>query len=155
MITPKELKLLTSLLKKIENPHEGLPKPLFDALCRIVPFVACELIIKSEKGILLTWREDKWWRGWHLPGGLFRYRESFEERIQATAWKELGVSISNYKFLFPLDYSQGKRAHCVSLIFLCETSMKPKDGKFFKKMPKNIIGEHREYWKKLEELKLI
>ncbi|HEY4494840.1 MAG TPA: hypothetical protein VJC01_00090, partial [Candidatus Paceibacterota bacterium] len=61
MLTNKEIKKLVLLLAKIKNPHEGLPQPVFDALCGIVPFVACELVVVGKKGILLTWREDKWW----------------------------------------------------------------------------------------------
>ena len=146
MLDKKELKQLASLIKKIDKPHESLPQSVFEALCGIVPFVACELIVKNKKGILLTWREDKWWNGWHFPGGLLRYRENFDERIQKVAWEELGINITNYKFLFPINCSQGSRGHSVSLVFLCETEMIPKDGKFFKKMPKNIIETHKELW---------
>ena len=153
MLTPKELKQFSSLVKKIDKPHEGLPQPVFDALLEIVPFVACELIVANkEKGLLLTWRNDKWFRGWHFPGGLLRFRESFEERIQAVAWKELGVNISKFKLLYPKDCSQGARGHCVSLVFECETAMTPKKGKFFKKMPKNIVEAHKEFWSKAEYL---
>ena len=149
MLNQRELKQLSSLLKKIDKPHEGLPQPIFDTLCKITPFVACELVVVSKKGILLTWREDKWWRGWHFPGGLMRYRESFDERIQKVAWDELGINITSYKFLFLINYDQGVRCHCVSLVFLCKTKMTPKHGKFFKKMPKNIIEEHKELWEKV------
>ncbi len=153
MLTPKELKQLVSLLKKIDKPHEGLPQQVFDTLCNIVPFVACELVVKDKKkGVLLIWRDDKWFKGWHFPGGLLRYRESFDERIQSVAWKEFGVNITKFKFLFPKDCSQGTRGHCVSLIFECETAMTPKKGKFFKKMPKNIIDAHKEFWQKVEHL---
>lgn len=152
MLNQKELKQLTALLKKIDKPHEGLPQPIFDALCDVVPFVACELIVKNKKGILLTWREDKWWKGWHFPGGLLRYRENFDERIQKVAWDELGVNITGYKFLFPINYSQGVRGHCVSLVFLCETNVASKSGKFFKKMPKNIISAHKELWVMIQDM---
>jgi len=149
MINQKEIKHLVSLIKKIDNPHEGLPQPVFDALIKVVPFVACELAVVGKKGILLTWREDKWWKGWHFPGGLLRYQESFEERMDQVAWKEFGVNISSCKFLFVKDCSHGKRGHVVSLIFICHTSMTPKSGKFFKKMPKNIIEDHKEMWERV------
>ena len=155
MLSEKESKQLSLLLKKIDNPHEGLPQPIFDALCDLVPFVACELaIVDKKKGVLLTWREDKWWHGWHFPGGLLRFRENFEERIERVAWEELGINLSKIKFLFPKNCNQGARGHVVSLFFLCETEMTPKKGKFFKKMPKNIIDAHKEFWKKIQELKI-
>ena len=156
MLTAKEQKQLTSLLKKIDKPHDGLPQPVFDALCGVVPFVACELVlVDKKKGVLLIWRDEKWFKGWHFPGGLLRWRENFEERIQAVAWKEFGVNISKIKFLFPKDYSQSKRGHIVSLVFQCETVMTPKQGKFFKTMPKNIINAHKEFWGNIDGLELV
>ena len=149
MINKKEIKQLASLIKKIDNPHEGLPQPIFEALIKIIPFIACELVVVGKKGLLLTWREDKWWRGWHFPGGLLRYQENFEERIEKIAWKELGVNITNCKFLLVKDCPFSNRGHFISLVFLCKTSMTPKFGKFFKKMPKNIIEDHKEMWERV------
>ncbi|EKD23717.1 MAG: hypothetical protein ACD_81C00190G0018 [uncultured bacterium] len=61
MITKKETEKLAALLGKIDNPHDGLPQPVFDALCGVVPFVACELVVMNKKGeFLLTWREDQY-----------------------------------------------------------------------------------------------
>ena len=147
MLTKKEIDQLAVLLKKIDNPRGGLPQPVFDALCGVVPFVACELAIMNKKGeLLLAWREDQWWKGWHFPGGLMRHRETFDERIKATALREVGIDVKKHSFLFPINYHDSVRGHVVSLIFLChaETST---EGKFFKTMPKDIIPEHREMWR--------
>jgi len=153
MLNSKEAKHIVSLIKKIDNPHEGLPQPIFDALCGIVPFVACELVVINKKReILLEWRHDRWWCGWHFPGGLLRFRESFEERLDKVAWDELGINLVSYQFLFAKDYSQGLRGHTISLVFLCQTSMKPKKGKFFKKMPENIIESHKEFWGEVKKI---
>ena len=114
-----------------------------------MPFVACELVIIGKEGILLTWREDKWWKGWHFPGGLLRYNEKFEERIQKVASEELGIHIKKCEFLFPVEYNDCLRNHGVSMIFLCTTDTTPNDGKFFKKMPKDIIDEHKKLWEKI------
>lgn len=149
----KEVKGLYQLLSKIRNPHKGLPQAIFDSLVNIVPFIACELVIVNKGGILLTWREDKFWRGWHIPGGLMRFRDSFHERIKKVAAKELGVNIKKYKFLFPINYIDDSRGHTVSLVFLCQIDDLPKEGKFFRKMPKDIIKEHRETWRQLQKLK--
>ncbi|MFA6919226.1 MAG: NUDIX hydrolase [Patescibacteria group bacterium] len=152
-LNKKEIERLSFLLKKIDSPNKGLPQPVFDALVNIVPFVACELVIVSKEGILLTWRDDKWFKGWHFPGGLLRFRESFEDRIKKVADKELGIKLNKHKFLFTINYIKGSRGHCISFIFLCSTSMAPVDGKFFRKMPKDIIKEHRELWYKLQKIK--
>ena len=153
MLNQKESKQLIALLKKIDKPYEGLPKPIFKAIAKVVPFLACELIVVSPKGFLLTWRDDEWWKGWHFPGGLLRFRESFDERIQKTAWDELGIHIESSRFLFPMNYTEGPRGHDISMVFLCTTSMTPTDGKFFKKMPKDIIEGHKELWNKVKDYK--
>lgn len=151
MLTSQEKKKLVELLNKITQPHLGLPQEVFDALIKIVPFIACELaIVNDKKELLLTWRNDKYWCGWHFPGGLLRFRESFDERIQAVAREELDVHISNYAFLQPFNYLDGPRGHVVNLLFLCQTLDTPKSGRWFKKAPKNIIGHHREFFEKAE-----
>ena len=148
MLSKKELARFASLVNKVKDPRKGLPEPVFLALCKLVPFVACEIvIINKKKEILLTWRKDKWWKGWHFPGGLMRFKENFEERLKKTALSELGVKIEKFKFLFPVNYNKNTRGHSVSLVFLCEAKTKPKEGKFFKKMPRNIIDEHKETWR--------
>ncbi len=151
MLSQKDIWQFVRIAKKIDKPHEGLPKAVFQALCKVVPFAACELaIVNSKKEILLVWRDDKFWRGWHFPGGLIRFRESFEARIEKNAWEELGAKIETLQFLFPMNYPQSKRGHNVALVFLCRTEMKPKKGRWFKTMPKNIIEEHKEVWKKVK-----
>ena len=152
MLNKKETKQLASLLKKIDKPHQGLPQPVFDALLEVVPFVACELAVVNEKDeFLLTWREDELYQGWHFPGRLMRFRESFKKCLDKVAQNELGIRINNYDFLSVKDCSQGRRGHIVSLVFRCRTAKAPKQGKYFKKMPKNIIADHIEFWKKLQK----
>jgi ADP-ribose pyrophosphatase YjhB (NUDIX family) len=152
MLGSKEIRQLLKILKKIDHPHEGLPPAVFNGFVRVVPFVACELVVvNSKKQILLTWRRDQWWTGWHFPGGLLRYNETFEERIQQTALTELGVDVVRSKFLFPVNYTSGPRGHAVSLVFLCETETKPVHGKFFGKMPRAIINEHKDVWEKVRK----
>ncbi len=151
MLTKKETEQLVSLLKKIPDPHEGLPQPVFDALCDVVPFAACELVVMNKKGeLLLTWREDRWWKGWHFPGGLLRHRESPDDRLKKMALHEIGIHLKKYKFLFPVDYSKGLRGSGISLVFLCDHES-PKEGTFFKTMPKDIIPEHRDVWRRVRK----
>jgi ADP-ribose pyrophosphatase YjhB (NUDIX family) len=150
MLTEKELKQLTILLGKIDNPSIGLPQPVFDALTKIVPFIGCELaVVNDKKEVLLTWREDQWWNGWHFPGGLMRHNESIETRIQEVASGELGTRVDKYDFLFYKEYVDHPRLHAVSLVFLCTIDTRPKDGTFFKEMPRDIIDEHKELWEKV------
>lgn len=153
MLTEKEKKELTGLLGKIEDPHKGLPQEVFEALVKIVPFVACEIIIMNEKKeFFMTWRADNWHTGWHFPGGLMRFRERFEDRLRKTAQRELGVDIIKYRFLLPINYLDSRHAHGVSLVFECISDKIPMEGKFFKRMPIDIIPDHEETWKIIEDI---
>jgi colanic acid biosynthesis protein WcaH len=151
MFPKKDLNSLKNIISKIKNPERGIEQEVFDILCKIITHVACELIILNQhKEILLTYRHDKIWQGWHFPGGILRYREAFESRLKQVAKLELQAKLKTAKFLFPFNYINGQRGHDVSLVFLCELKSKPKIGKWFKQMPKNIISEHKELWKKVK-----
>lgn len=152
MLSKKEIEKLAALIKRIPNPHQGLPQPVFDALIKTVPFIACELIVAGKDGLLLTWRDDEFWQGWHFPGGLMRYRESFKERLNIVAQKELGAKISSYRFLSLKNCPNGERGHCLSLVFLCRLDHPPKNGKFFKKIPTAAITEHKKVWREIIKL---
>lgn len=149
-MTRQELRTLVKLLGKLEHPERGLPQEVFDALVRVVPFIACELVVISpQEELLLVWRDDQYWKGWHFPGGLLRYRECWEERIQSVAQQELGVKIKKWKFLFAVNHPNTVRGHGVSLVWLCRAAQPPKAGKFFSRMPADIISAHRQMWKKV------
>ncbi|TAN45672.1 MAG: NUDIX domain-containing protein [Rhodospirillales bacterium] len=148
MLTQRELKELVTLLKKISRPKRDLPQPVFDALIPVLPFIACELVVTNHRGeILLTWRDDRYWKGWHFPGGLLRYGESFLHRIRYVARHELGVRVTRARFLSVLNYPGAGRGHGVSLVWHCTVDRTPKKGKFFRRMPHGIIWEHRRVWK--------
>ena len=150
-LSKSQLKTLVSLLKKVKSTSSGLPEEVFNALTHLIPFIALELVFLNSKGeILLTWRGDKYWRGWHFPGGLLRYRESFEKRIKETAKRELGVRVKSFKFLFIENGRTSVRSHDVSLVFKIQYSGRPREGKFFAKMPADIIDQQRGIWKKIK-----
>ena len=53
------------------------------------------MLIKNEQNhTLLTWRDDGHYPpGWHVPGGIIRYKETIAERVKAVAKNELGVEV--------------------------------------------------------------
>lgn len=154
MPTTNEVQKLVELLRKIDahNLDLGLPLEVFDVLTKIVPFVSCELaVVNDKKELLLTRRDDQYWHGWHFPGGLIRFRESFGERIHAVARKELGVHVSGYDFIQPFNYLDDPRGHSVNLLFLGRITGEPKDGRWFSEPPADIIVHHRELFTKALE----
>ncbi len=113
------------LEKKIPNPLKGLPKEVFLYVSRMTPLVNVDLLIKDEKGrTLLAWRDDKYCgKGWHVLGGIVRFKETLETRIKKVAESEIGINVSFdpaplavHQFI---DSGQDTRSHFVSILYKC------------------------------------
>jgi ADP-ribose pyrophosphatase YjhB (NUDIX family) len=112
------------------EPGNGLPEELFLFLSRFTPLVNVDLLIQDghppddRRRTLLTWRQDETYgAGWHVPGGIIRYKETAEQRIRATALRELGaevafdsqpIAVEQY-----MDPTSRERGHFVSLVYRC------------------------------------
>jgi colanic acid biosynthesis protein WcaH len=112
------------LEENIPDKTVGLPEEIFYFISRITPLVNVDLLIKdSKENVLLAWRDDVYYHGWHIPGGIVRFKETLERRIQKTAQDEIGISLSfNPK---PLTIEQGispefnNRGHFISILYSC------------------------------------
>jgi len=79
----------------IGDPRTGLPDPVFALVSRLTPLVNVDLLIRNDRGeTLLTWREDAFYRGWHVPGGIVRFKERMTDRLLAVARTELGAAVT-------------------------------------------------------------
>jgi colanic acid biosynthesis protein WcaH len=133
----------TSQILRLESslaePNQGLPEKVFLFLSRLTPMINVDLLIRDAEGrTLLTWREDgyEYSPGWHIPGGIIRYKECRGERVQAVAQKELGTSV---RFLEePLAIrevihpTRKDRGHFISLLYLCELAGPPNEALCFR-----------------------
>lgn len=157
----KTIELLESLIK---NPSSGLGKDIFLFVSRITPIINVDLLIKNKQNnTLLTWRDDAYQSpGWHIPGGIIRYKETIADRINAVAKIELGAEIKFKKeflaineVVYPLKKNRG---HTISLLYECRlTSSLDEELKFKKGVPKpgqwawhskcpdNLISVHEMY----------
>jgi colanic acid biosynthesis protein WcaH len=126
--------LLAILDSRVPDPAGGLPEDFFLWVSRFVPLVNVDLLIRNAAGqILLTWRDDPiHGRGWHVPGGIIRYRETAEARIHATAIGELGADVEfdsePIATQQAIDRHRRERAHFVSLVYRCRL-LEPPDEK--------------------------
>lgn len=147
--------------------NEGLGKELYEAVSRLTPSVSVELVIKCpvENKTLLVWRDDELYGpGWHIPGGVVRFKETLEARALLTLKNELGLV--NTKIPKPIgfheifNYQRDVRGHFLSVVFKIildeplnakhEASPKPVEGqwKWFSNCPPNLIRNQealREY----------
>lgn len=115
------------------HPEQGLGKDLFLAVSSLVPIVNVDLLVFNTKGqFLLTRRDDPYsGKGWHVPGGCIRFKETCEERIRKVALGELGISnlkiqkepIKVFEIIEhnkrPIE-NQNERAHFITLVYKCE-----------------------------------
>jgi colanic acid biosynthesis protein WcaH len=145
-------------------PENGLPIELFRFLSRIMPLVNVDLLVRDkELGTLLTWRHDEnYGPGWHVPGGIIRYKETAEARIVATARRELGTEVEfeaePIHIEQAIDPVQRERGHFISLLYRCrllgspEERLKwnpssPEAGQWgwHLECPENLIPEQNHY----------
>ena len=66
-------KKLVRLLSRVKLPA---PYPVFIVLCKSVPMVAVDIALMKDKDhLFLTYRNDEFYRGWHMPGSILIYHE--------------------------------------------------------------------------------
>ena len=126
--------------------------------------VNVDLLIKnSQSETLLAWRDDAYYGpGWHVPGGIVRFKETVASRIAAVAASELGARVSFGKDPVAVNelMASGRdtRGHFISLLYECTltSSLDPdresksemvKNGEWtwHKSCPENLISVHRVY----------
>lgn len=108
--------------KVIDGSMQGLPDDVFSFVASITPLINVDLLIERDGKILFAWRDDGKNLGWHIPGGIIRYKESFHDRIIKTAQNELGT-IVKYDDT-PIKISEifmpyQRRGHSISLLYRC------------------------------------
>lgn len=119
----------------------------FNRIYSLVPRVCVDLLLKSDNKILLTKRKHSPYIGqWHIPGGTVFLRESFEDVVNRIAMEELGVHVTSKKMSGVIEFlKEGQNRHGISIVFEITTDEKPKEGKFFNRVPKNTIFEQKDY----------
>lgn len=147
------------------EPTKGLGKSLFETVSTIVPIVNIDLLVYNDNSqFLLTWRDDPHCgRGWHIPGGCIRFKETCEARIEKVAFEELGLRKIAYEKepikVFQIinhEYrdlkNQNERGHFITLVYKCYTpsdfkieDQKYKQGevgymKWFDHLPEDLLS---------------
>ena len=149
----------------ITNPERGLPEEVFLWVSSLTPMVNVDLLIRNKKGeVLLTWREKMFHfsPGWHIPGGIVRYKERMAKRIREVARSELGAEVSwkpeplAIKELIIPDLKE--RGHFISFLFDCCLLSPPREDlryrkgepeagqwRWFSTCPSDLLEVHRIY----------
>ncbi len=151
-------------------PRFAITKELFYFISSLTPMVNVDLLIKNNLNqTLLTWREDKFYGpGWHIPGGIVRFKEKFLNRINIVAMKELGMKVSSNKepILVKEIFNEQRdiRGHFISHLYRCQPLSNPytfleaknnklKNGvwRWHDSAPENLIPVQNFYKKYINE----
>lgn len=148
-----------------DNAREGLPGHLFRYVSSVTPLVNVDLLVShADKGVLLTWREDDLYGpGWHIPGGIIRFKESALERVEKVAGHELDCSslsdvtlISVFQIMHP---TRDVRGHFISFLYraralhmrehpAAHAGSGPRrngDAAWHTVLPRDMIPQHERY----------
>jgi ADP-ribose pyrophosphatase YjhB (NUDIX family) len=154
---------IETLEAAIGDPGAGLPEDVFLFVSRITPLINVDLLIQDDRSrTLLTWRDDEFFgAGWHVPGGIIRYKESAAERVRACARDELGTAVSFDAapvMVMESIGAQSSRGHSVSLLYRCRllgapdetrraASDRPSAGewRWHDRCPADLIAAQNEY----------
>jgi ADP-ribose pyrophosphatase YjhB (NUDIX family) len=140
MVTVKEIhkQAFAALDAWVGKPVDGLPEEFFLFLSRFTPLVNVDLLMQDvsqcdRRRTLLTWRQDETYgAGWHVPGGIIRYKETAGDRIRATARRELGAEVAFDPEPIAVeqivDPRRRERGHFISLLYRCRLLGPPDPG---------------------------
>ncbi len=155
----------SAILAAVGNARQGLTKSVFLFVSQLTPMVNVDLLIRNQAGqTLLTWREDEFYGpGWHVPGGVIRFKELVETRIQQVAQAELGVSVQAEKSPLcvreVMASNRDIRGHFISMLYRCDLKSALNDAQRYQidalhqngrwewhdRCPDNIISQHEMY----------
>ena len=161
--------LIDQLDRLIEDPKKGLPQDVFLFISRLTPMVNVDLLIKNDKNeTLLTWRHDEFYHGWHVAGGIVRFKELFADRLKAVAQQEFGASVefdpNPIMVQEKINTSRDVRGHFIAHLYRCRLTSplseqmrcsdvnNPKHGQWFwhAQCPAKLIPQHEVYRKLIQ-----
>lgn len=130
-ITPEQQYAIELLRQAELDTDDGMPEELFLLVSSLVPLPNVDLLVVDRQNrLLLSRRNDPFYkRSWHIPGGCMRFNEDFAQRIQKTAWAELGCAVTfDRRPLAVRNVIRGlddrlphprERGHNVAVLFRC------------------------------------
>jgi ADP-ribose pyrophosphatase YjhB (NUDIX family) len=109
---------LENVLANMGDPRIGLLDEVFHFIRKVTPLINVDLLIRRSGRTLLAWREDEYDEGWHIPGGIVRFREAFHSRIEAVALAEIGATVESEASPCNIaQLRQNPRGHFIALLY--------------------------------------
>jgi len=112
--------LLSKAFSLLSDPSRGLPGPVFNFVLKVTAVANVDLLVADDRGRrLLTWRDDEYGTGWHIPGGIIRWGESMDNRISEVARLELGSTVATTQQPALITQFISVRGTFISMLFHC------------------------------------
>jgi len=161
---------IASLVEAVPKPSLGLPDSVFYYISRTTPLVNVDLLIKDENGrTLLSWRNDQYaGTGWHVPGGIVRFKERLETRVEKVAEAEIETAVQfdpTPIALHQIIHEEHEiRGHFVSLLYKCfvpgtfkprNEGLSPEDAGYLvwhDRCPANLLHMQEVYRKYIDDI---
>jgi len=125
------------------------------AIYKKIPRLTVEVVVKSDKGVLLSLRNIEPCKGlWHLPGGMVFFGERLTEAVARVAKRELGIQVTHTKLLGYIDYPSHYKKGLDSPVGIAfevgyTGSIKPNKEssklEWFKQLPSNMHPDQDEF----------
>lgn len=132
--------------------HQGNWGPVFTPLIqKLVPAVA-ELIIIDQQRVLLTYREDEHYRGWHTPGGYVGPGETWHEAASRIAMRELTCDVTHVEHVASFLQNDDPRLINLANVLVCRLTPEsiPTTGEWFTEFPHDILPHQKKFWPIIE-----
>jgi len=146
---------------KLNNKKHYINDDEYKFIFSRVPRLCLDFIVIKKGKVLLAKRSIEPYKGyWSLPGGMVRYKESFEEASKRILKDELGLKPIEKKLIGSMEFpnevnKNGVHVHSVSIAFLTKLedgeiigSDQAHEFQFFESLPENVPPVHKEFMKK-------
>ncbi len=144
----------------MSNQKKYLTDQEYKFIYKRVPRLCLDFVVVKNNQILLSKRDIDPYKGyWHLPGGMVRYKETFDEAAERILLGELGLKPVSKKTIGYLQMpnetdKDGIPMHNVTIVFLTKLesgkirgSYQAHEIKFFTSLPKKVHPVHGKFLK--------
>lgn len=161
MLSQGEQNKLIKLMEKISFPT---PISVFKAWCKVFGVICTEVaVVKNGKNgpeVFLTYRNDEFFNGWHIPGAVHLPNENIDSTLKRVLRTEIKMRVNKPRFFGYFERMKGngtnqsKRGYELSTFFTCRLMGKAAESdneKFFplNNLPKNTMTAHLPILRKM------
>ena len=139
--------LLTKVFDLLSDPSKGLPDPVFQFILKTTAVANVDLLVADGSGRrLLAWREDEYGAGWHIPGGIIRWGETIQNRINEVARLEMGATVTTTDQPALITQFLSARGTFISMLYHCSLSsaVREREVRFSADASRGLHGQL--YW---------